>query len=103
MRFYDFSIHALGENILEIRKIDTEGRIRIPINFRKALKISIGDKIIINCTEQSILIQKYMDGCVFCGNTRLLTQFENKQICEYCKCKLIDEEKKRNIIIQGNK
>ena len=45
-------------NFKIIRKIDSLGRIVIPMDIRKALNLSNGDDIEINITGESILIKK---------------------------------------------
>ena len=45
-------------NFKIIRKIDSLGRIVIPMDIRKALNLSSGDDIEINITGESILIKK---------------------------------------------
>lgn len=67
-----------------IRKVDELGRIVIPIELRKKLKIDIKDEVEIYVEKSSIIIKKYDPSCVFCGKTKELNEFEDKLICNKC-------------------
>lgn len=67
-----------------IRRIDELGRVVIPIDMRTLLDISEKDPVEIHVDGSSIILKKYEQKCIFCGNTKKLIDFENKVICEKC-------------------
>ena len=51
-----------------IRKIDELGRIVIPIEIRNKLNINEKDLLEIFIEENSIILKKFEESCVFCGS-----------------------------------
>uniref|UniRef100_UPI0035575EBE AbrB/MazE/SpoVT family DNA-binding domain-containing protein n=1 Tax=Alicyclobacillus tolerans TaxID=90970 RepID=UPI0035575EBE len=68
-----------------VRKIETLGRIRIPIKIQRALSISKFDEVEIYVDEASIILQKYTPTCVFCGKNTNIILYKEKYICEACR------------------
>lgn len=67
-----------------VRKIDELGRVVIPREVRKNLKISKQDNMEIFTDSNSIVLKKYEPYCIFCGsNTKTIT-FNNELICYDC-------------------
>lgn len=67
-----------------IRKVDELGRIVIPKELRKVLKIEIGTPLEIFTQQNTIVLRKYEPGCQVCGSlTDLLKNGEHK-ICKEC-------------------
>jgi transcriptional pleiotropic regulator of transition state genes len=71
-----------------IRKIDNLGRITLPIELRRNLDVDVGDPLEIYTESNAIVLKKYESSCVFCGSTRRLAQFKDKNICENCRREL---------------
>ena len=71
-----------------IRKVDELGRIVIPIELRNKLDIAIKDPIEIFVEGSSIVLKKYEQNCIFCGNSKELTSYKDKLICNKCLAKL---------------
>ena len=67
-----------------IRKIDNLGRIVIPKEMRRTLKIKTGDYIEISDKGSNIILHKYEEKCNFCGNDKKLIDFKGKRICKNC-------------------
>ena len=67
-----------------VRKIDELGRIVIPMEIRTQFDISVRDSLEIFVDESNIIIKKIEDSCIFCGNNKDLTVFNNKNICSKC-------------------
>lgn len=67
-----------------IRRVDELGRVVIPIDMRTQLGISEKDPVEIYVEDTSIILKKYEEKCIFCGNKKRLVDFENKVICEKC-------------------
>ncbi len=80
-----------------IRKIDELGRVVIPIEMRNKLNIQEKDPIEIFADGNSIVLKKFEPNCIFCNNTKNLTKYKDKLICEKCAkkiTKLIEAEDK---------
>ena len=67
-----------------IRRVDELGRVVIPIDMRTQLGIVEKDPLEIYVKGDSIILKKYEQKCVFCGNTKKLSNYENKIICKKC-------------------
>lgn len=76
-----------------IRKVDELGRIVIPIELRNKLDIAIKDPIEIFVEGSSIVLKKYEQNCIFCGNTKELTSYKDKLICTKCLTKISELSK----------
>ena len=59
-----------------IRKVDELGRIVIPMELRKSMDIKEKDPLEIFTDQGSIVLKKYSNTCVFCG--------EGEDIIESC-------------------
>lgn len=68
-----------------VRKIDGLGRVVIPKELRRVLKINDGDGIEIFVDGESMILKKYEPACVFCGNAINVTVHKGKKICFDCK------------------
>lgn len=67
-----------------VRKLDTLGRVVIPIELRKTMGIDIKDTLEIYTEGDEIILKKYAPGCVFCGDARNVSAFKGKNICSKC-------------------
>ena len=67
-----------------VRKLDTLGRVVIPIELRKTMGIDIKDTLEIYTEGDEIILKKYEPGCVFCGDARNVSLFKGKNICPKC-------------------
>lgn len=67
-----------------VRKVDELGRIVLPIELRRTLDIAERDALEIYVDGASIILQKYEPACVFCGNSKNITNFKGKNVCEDC-------------------
>ena len=66
------------------RKVDELGRIVIPIELRNKLNILEDDTMDIYIDRNSIVLKKEENTCMFCGSTKNLVSFKEKQICHDC-------------------
>lgn len=71
-----------------VRKIDELGRVVIPIEIRNKFNIQEKDPIEIFVEDSRIIIKKYEQSCIFCGNTENLVEFNGKLICSNCLKKI---------------
>lgn len=67
-----------------VRKIDELGRFVIPMEMRNKLGISNNDSLEIYVEGTSIILKKYQSDCVFCGNSKNITEYKGKNVCEKC-------------------
>ena len=74
-----------------VRKVDELGRIVLPIELRRTLDIEIKDSIEIYVENNSIILKKYEPTCIFCGNSKELATFNDKNVCSKCLEKLKSE------------
>ena len=77
-----------------IRKVDELGRVVIPIELRSQFNIAERDPIEIFVDGDSIVLKKYQKSCLFCDNTKKLTEYKGKLICNKClkQIKALSEE-----------
>ncbi len=67
-----------------VRKLDELGRIVIPIELRRSLKINEKDPLEIFIENDNIILTKYADTCIFCGSAKTVKTYRKKQICNSC-------------------
>ena len=79
-----------------VRKVDELGRVVIPIELRNKFGISEKDPLEIYVDGSSIILKKFEESCIFCGNSKNLTTYKDKLICNKCKTQIseLDEENK---------
>ena len=70
------------------RQIDDLGRIVLPIELRRNLKIGKRDMLEIYVEEDKIILAKQSQGCVFCGSPDNVVQFRDKCVCNDCLAQL---------------
>ena len=67
-----------------VRKVDDLGRIVIPIELRRTLDIDIKDAVEIFTEGDTIILKKYNPACIFCGESRDVSDYKGKKICPGC-------------------
>lgn len=68
-----------------VRAIDELGRIVLPMELRKTMNISSGDKLEIHVDEEGqIILSKHQCTCSFCRSNEDIINFEGKCICKKC-------------------
>ena len=71
-----------------VRKLDQLGRIVIPKELRTTFDIKETDPIEIFIDGTDIVLRKYQQTCVFCGEAENLVEFNGKMVCPSCLKKL---------------
>ena len=66
------------------RPIDDLGRIVLPKELRKVLKIVEKDLMEIYVEGSKIVLQKYSSSCVFCENSEKTIEYNEKNVCIEC-------------------
>lgn len=73
-----------------VRKVDGLGRVVLPIELRRTLDIvNEKDALEIFVDGDTIMLKKYVPGCVFCSNVDKLIDFQGQKVCKDCTAKLI--------------
>ncbi len=67
-----------------VRKVDELGRIVLPIELRRTLDIDVKDALEIYVEGSQIILKKYEPACVFCGDSKDVIRFKEKNICRKC-------------------
>lgn len=67
-----------------VRKLDTLGRIVIPMELRKIFDLDIGDPIEIFVEGNDIILRKYQPACIFCNDATDMVTVHGKNICRKC-------------------
>ena len=67
-----------------MRKVDELGRVVLPIELRRTLDIAEKDALEIYVDGDAVILKKYAPSCVFCGNTKSVTRYKDKNICKSC-------------------
>ena len=67
-----------------VRKVDELGRIVLPVELRRTLKIEIRDPLEIYTDGNRIVLKKYENTCIFCGSDENLTEHKGKMVCQDC-------------------
>ena len=57
------------------RKVDQLGRVVLPVEMRKALRIEVGDLVMMSDDGDRIVLEKVEQRCVFCGAAEPLREF----------------------------
>ena len=76
-----------------VRRVDELGRVVIPIELRNKFNISEKDPIEIYVDGSSIILKKYEQNCIFCGNTKKLIDYKGKLLCSKCAKQLAEMNK----------
>ncbi len=78
-----------------IRKVDELGRVVIPIEIRTKFNIAEKDPLEIYVDGSNIILKKFEPNCIFCGNTKGLIQYKDKQICPKCAKQIYELQDKK--------
>ena len=71
-----------------VRKVDELGRVVLPVELRRNMNIEVKDSLEIYVDGDSIILKKYEPACIFCGSTKNLTNYMDKNICAACAKKI---------------
>ena len=74
-----------------VRAIDMLGRLVMPAELRRQLHLSEGNQIEFLVDGDRVILQKYLSGCIFCGNTTDIIHFKDKPVCAACQKLLADD------------
>ena len=67
-----------------VRRLDSLGRVVLPMSLRRSFGIEEKDGIEIFVENDHIILQKFKPICVFCGSNVEVSDFKNKNVCQEC-------------------
>ena len=67
-----------------VRRIDNLGRIVLPKELRRTLRIGDNDSLEIYVEDEAVILRKYEPVCVFCAGSDDLVRHNGKYICFNC-------------------
>lgn len=67
-----------------VRRVDDLGRVVIPIELRRTLRIHEKDPMEIFVDGDKIVLKKHDPACVFCGKAENIKNFRDKNVCFEC-------------------
>lgn len=85
-----------------VRRIDTLGRIVIPKEIRRELKLedqtdtNLGSPLEIYIEGENIILKKYNPGCIYCGEIDNLRDVLGLKVCSKCLRKLAAADREQN-------
>lgn len=71
-----------------VRKVDSLGRIVLPIELRRVMGIDIKDPIEIFVDDSHIVLGKYQPACIFCDSVSGVSEFKGAKVCADCMAKI---------------
>lgn len=72
------------ESLQFTRCLDKLGRVVIPMEYRRAMRLSVGAPISITSKNGAIVLRPAFTGCVFCGDPEHLRTFKDQPVCQSC-------------------
>jgi len=72
------------KNSITTREIDSLGRIVIPVEVRRALRIQPKSLVDVYIEDGHISIYKHSPSCIFCSSEEDLRQISGKPVCKNC-------------------
>ena len=70
------------------RTVDELGRVVIPSGIRKQLGIRAGDELDVRLDGTSVVLERAVDLCTFCGADAELRRFRGRAVCRTCTAAL---------------
>lgn len=67
-----------------VRKLDTLGRIVLPMELRRTFELEVGDPVEIFVEGSDIVLRKYQPACIFCNDATNIVSVRGKNICRKC-------------------
>lgn len=68
-----------------VRRVDSQGRISLPIEIRQNLHLSENDLLELREEDGKVILSKHISAvCIFCGREESLIQFKGRAVCRKC-------------------
>ena len=68
-----------------VRRIDSLGRIVLPIELRRELELDDDSSLEIFVEGNQIILKKYEPSCIFCGEAKDVITYKGRNICASCR------------------
>lgn len=76
------------KSVVILKKVDDLGRVTIPVDIRRQLKIDLDEKLEVFTDGTSVIYRKHNNTCTICGSNKNLHEFEGQLYCNNCIHKL---------------
>lgn len=70
------------------RKVDSLGRVVLPVELRRELDIKEGDLVSVDQDGPRLLISRVDTYCIFCGSRSDLVEHRGRMVCGACLAEL---------------
>ena len=67
-----------------VRKVDSLGRVVLPIELRRTMGMDVKDPVEIFVQGDRIVLRKYQPACIFCNEDDNVVLYKGKNICKNC-------------------
>ena len=74
-----------------VRKIDSLGRVVLPVELRKTLNVNEGDSLEILVNGSAVVLRKHEETCIFCDKAENISSFKGKNVCPKCAAELAQQ------------
>lgn len=78
------------ESIGIVRRIDSLGRVVVPMELRRKLGIESFSDVEVYREEDTVVVEKLVPECYLCGSQENTFTFKNKTVCRRCVTKLTE-------------
>jgi transcriptional pleiotropic regulator of transition state genes len=75
---------SMGRTTGVVRRIDELGRVVVPSELRRIIRLREGDELEISLDGDRIILQKRQDVCLFCSAENPELEFKDRRICHGC-------------------
>lgn len=73
-----------------VRRLDELGRVVIPAAVRRVMNITNHDSLEIFIEGETIVLRKYVPGCIKCGDPNIVTEDKLIKLCQHCLDRLVN-------------
>lgn len=74
-----------------VRHVDDLGRVVIPIELRRTLRIGVKDPMEILVDGNNIILRRYNTVCMFCHDVKNVRSFRQKAVCASCLAEIREQ------------
>ena len=72
------------KSICIVRRLDELGRVVIPAAVRRVMNITNRDSLEIFIDGETIVMRKYVPGCIKCGDLNIISDDNQIKLCQHC-------------------
>jgi AbrB family transcriptional regulator, transcriptional pleiotropic regulator of transition state genes len=82
---------SMGRTTGVVRRIDELGRVVVPSEVRRVIRLREGDELEISVDGERIILQKRQDVCLFCSAEHPELEFKQRRICHGCASEFLQQ------------